>query len=63
MGKMNETIKCSKAQFIHYAPYLYMQISTDKIRDVIGRRVINRIINETGVDINIEPTAKYLSLR
>lgn len=61
MGKMNETISAPRPNLSDYAPRIFtMQISTDKIRDVIGPggKVINRIINETGVDINIEPDGK-----
>lgn len=57
MGKMNETISAPRPNLSDYAPRIFtMQISTDKIRDVIGPggKVINRIIDETGVDINIE---------
>jgi len=61
MGKMSEAIGVPRPHLSDYAPRIFtMQISTDKIRDVIGPggKVINRIISETGVDINIESDGK-----
>jgi len=61
MGKMNEVISTPRSDLSDYAPRIFtMQISTDKIRDVIGPggKVINRIIDETGVEINIESDGK-----
>jgi polyribonucleotide nucleotidyltransferase len=61
MDKMDEVISVPRPNLSDYAPRIFtMQISTDKIRDVIGPggKVINRIISETGVDINIEPDGK-----
>jgi polyribonucleotide nucleotidyltransferase len=61
MDRMDEVISAPRPSLSEYAPRIFtMQISTDKIRDVIGPggKVINRIISETGVDINIEPDGK-----
>jgi polyribonucleotide nucleotidyltransferase len=57
LGKMLERIQTPKAQLSQYAPkILTMHINPDKIRDVIGAggKIINKIIEETGVKIDIE---------
>ncbi|WP_077621922.1 polyribonucleotide nucleotidyltransferase [Sediminibacillus massiliensis] len=57
LGHMLETIGEPKEQLSQYAPkILTMQINPDKIRDVIGPsgKQINKIIEETGVKIDIE---------
>ncbi|GAA4871914.1 polyribonucleotide nucleotidyltransferase [Paenibacillus vulneris] len=57
LGKMLERIQQPKPQLSPYAPKIVtMQINPDKIRDVIGAggKVINKIIEETGVKIDIE---------
>ncbi|MCR8630762.1 polyribonucleotide nucleotidyltransferase [Paenibacillus radicis (ex Xue et al. 2023)] len=57
LGKMLERIQQPKAQLSKYAPkILTMHINPDKIRDVIGAggKIINKIIEETGVKIDIE---------
>jgi polyribonucleotide nucleotidyltransferase len=57
LGKMNERIQEPKKNLSPYAPkILTMQINPDKIRDVIGAggKIINKIIDETGVKIDIE---------
>ncbi|MFE5319551.1 polyribonucleotide nucleotidyltransferase [Paenibacillus sp. NPDC056579] len=57
LGKMLERIQQPKPQLSPYAPkILTMQINPDKIRDVIGAggKIINKIIEETGVKIDIE---------
>lgn len=57
LGKMLERIQQPKPQLSQYAPkILTMQINPDKIRDVIGAggKIINKIIEETGVKIDIE---------
>ncbi|MFC0215697.1 polyribonucleotide nucleotidyltransferase [Paenibacillus chartarius] len=57
LGKMVERIKEPKGQLSPYAPKIVvMQINPDKIRDVIGAggKIINKIIDETGVKIDIE---------
>lgn len=57
LSKMLERISTPKSSLSPYAPkILTMQINPDKIRDVIGAggKVINKIIEETGVKIDIE---------
>ncbi len=57
MGKMQETITAPKEDLSPYAPrIIQMTINTDKIRDVIGPggKVITKIIDETGVKMDIE---------
>ncbi|MDO7905782.1 polyribonucleotide nucleotidyltransferase [Paenibacillus sp. JX-17] len=57
LGKMNEVIQKPREQLSQYAPkILTMHINPDKIRDVIGAggKIINKIIEETGVKIDIE---------
>jgi len=63
LGKMLEAIAAPREQLSKYAPkVLSMQINPDKIRDVIGPggRVINKIIDETGVKIDIEQDGRIL---
>jgi polyribonucleotide nucleotidyltransferase len=58
---MNEEIGAPRDELSPNAPRMIkMQIDVDKIRDVIGPggRMINKIIAETGVDINIEPDGR-----
>lgn len=57
LGSMLETISEPRQQLSKYAPkILTMTINPDKIRDVIGPsgKQINKIIEETGVKIDIE---------
>ncbi|ALS21685.1 MULTISPECIES: polyribonucleotide nucleotidyltransferase [Paenibacillus] len=57
LNKMLERIDQPKSQLSQYAPKIVtMQINPDKIRDVIGAggKIINKIIEETGVKIDIE---------
>lgn len=57
LGKMTETMNESRKELSPFAPkILTMQINPDKIRDVIGAggKIINKIIDETGVKIDIE---------
>ncbi|TDF98179.1 polyribonucleotide nucleotidyltransferase [Paenibacillus piri] len=57
LGKMMERIQEPKSQLSPYAPKIItMHINPDKIRDVIGAggKIINKIIEETGVKIDIE---------
>ncbi|MBP1155957.1 MULTISPECIES: polyribonucleotide nucleotidyltransferase [unclassified Paenibacillus] len=57
LNKMLERIDQPKPQLSQYAPkILTMHINPDKIRDVIGAggKIINKIIEETGVKIDIE---------
>lgn len=61
LGKMLEIIQEPKKQLSPYAPKIVtMQINPDKIRDVIGPggKIINKIIEETGVKIDIEQDGK-----
>lgn len=57
LGKMVEVMKSPREDLSPYAPkILTMHINPDKIRDVIGAggKIINKIIEETGVKIDIE---------
>ncbi len=57
LDKMMERISEPKSELSQYAPKIVtMQINPDKIRDVIGAggKIINKIIEETGVKIDIE---------
>jgi polyribonucleotide nucleotidyltransferase len=61
LDKMMETISEPRKQISSFAPRIFtMQIDPDKIRDVIGPggRIINKIIAETGAEIDIEPDGK-----
>ncbi|MCR2820672.1 polyribonucleotide nucleotidyltransferase [Lederbergia panacisoli] len=61
LDSMLETIKEPRNKLSEYAPkILTMQINPDKIRDVIGPsgKQINKIIEETGVKIDIEQDGK-----
>ncbi len=56
LDKMNETISKPKEDLSPYAPRIItMTVKPDKIRDIIGPggKVINKIIDETGVKIDI----------
>ncbi|MFC7679556.1 polyribonucleotide nucleotidyltransferase [Paenibacillus sp. GCM10028914] len=57
LGKMMEAIDKPRESLSQYAPKIItMNINPDKIRDVIGAggKIINKIIEETGVKIDIE---------
>ncbi|MFA6973966.1 MAG: polyribonucleotide nucleotidyltransferase [Parcubacteria group bacterium] len=57
LGTMLATIPAPRAEMSQYAPrIIIMHISPDKIRNVIGTggKIINAIIDETGVEIDIE---------
>ncbi len=61
LGKMNETMSNPREDLSAYAPKIYtMQINPDKIRDIIGPggKIINKIIDETGVKIDINDDGK-----
>lgn len=61
LGKMNEVMQKPRQELSQYAPKIViMNINPDKIRDVIGAggKVINKIIEETGVKIDIEQDGK-----
>lgn len=57
LGIMNDEISESRTELSPYAPRIIIfQIKPEKIRDVIGSggKVINKIIDDTGVKIDIE---------
>ncbi|REK76556.1 polyribonucleotide nucleotidyltransferase [Paenibacillus paeoniae] len=57
LGKMVEVMSAPRTNLSKYAPkILTLRINPDKIRDVIGAggKIINKIIEETGVKIDIE---------
>ncbi|HWR39692.1 MAG TPA: polyribonucleotide nucleotidyltransferase [Patescibacteria group bacterium] len=61
LGKMLEVIQQPREELSPYAPRIItMQIHPDKIRDVIGPggKIIKKIIEETGVSIDIEDDGK-----
>ncbi len=61
MDKMNEAISEPRPELSPYAPRMItMQIDVDKIRDVIGPggKIINKIIADTGVEIDVEPDGR-----
>ncbi|MCL2569806.1 MAG: polyribonucleotide nucleotidyltransferase [Firmicutes bacterium] len=60
---MNQEIEKPESKLSKYAPKIFsMQINPDKIREVIGSggKVINKIIDETGVKIDIDDDGKVL---
>lgn len=57
LKKITDTISSSRTEMSQYAPrIIVMKINPDKIRNVIGTggKIINEIIDETGVQIDIE---------
>ena len=61
LDKMLEVIREPRAALSDFAPRIItLQIDPDKIREVIGPggRIINKIIAETGAEIDIEPDGK-----
>ncbi|HBH12878.1 MAG: Polyribonucleotide nucleotidyltransferase [Clostridiales bacterium 38_11] len=57
LDKMNECISEPRKEVSKYAPkIIYMKVHPDKIREIIGAggKVINKIIEDTGVKIDIE---------
>ncbi len=61
MGKLLEEIKAPRKELSKYAPKIItFNIDPDKIKDVIGSggKTINKIIDETGVKIDIEDDGK-----
>jgi polyribonucleotide nucleotidyltransferase len=61
LDKMAETISSPRHDLSKYAPKIYtMQVNPDKIRDIIGPggKMINKIIDETGVKIDIDDEGK-----
>lgn len=65
LGKMNETLSQARTELSPYAPKItQFSIDPDKIREVIGAggKVINKIIDETGVKIDIEDDGRVAIL-
>lgn len=63
LNKMLSVIPEPRKELSSYAPRIFtMQVSPDKIRDVIGPggKVINKIIDETDVKIDIDEKGKVL---
>ncbi len=61
LGKMLEVIDAPRAEMSKYAPRIItFKIDPEKIGDVVGKqgKVINKIIEETGVKIDIEEDGK-----
>lgn len=61
LNKMTEAITEPRKELSQYAPRIYtMQVNPDKIRDIIGPggKIINKIIDETGVKIDIDDNGK-----
>lgn len=61
LDKMMEVISSPRPELSPYAPKIVTyQINPDKIRDVIGPggKIINKIIEHTGVKIDIEPDGR-----
>lgn len=61
IGKMNDIIAQPREKISKYAPMIVtMQVDTDKIKDVIGPggKTIKKIIEETGVEIDIDDSGK-----
>ena len=61
LDKMTQTIAAPRTEMSQYAPRMItMQINPDKIRDVIGPggKIIKKIVEETGVQIDIEDDGK-----
>lgn len=65
LSEMQKAITAPREEVSKYAPMVInMQINPDKIREVIGTggKVINKIIEETGVKIDIEDDGKIFIL-
>ncbi len=63
LGEMNKAIREPKTDISSHAPRIMsMKIHPDKIRDVIGSggKVINKLIEETGAQIDIQDDGKVL---
>lgn len=63
LNKMSEVISEPRKDLSPYAPrILTMTVNPDKIRDIIGPggKIINKIIDETGVKIDIEDDGKVI---
>jgi polyribonucleotide nucleotidyltransferase len=63
LNKMREAISSPRQELSPYAPRIFsMNVNPDKIRDIIGPggKVINKIIDETGVKIDIDESGKVV---
>jgi len=63
LGKIQETIASPRKELSKYAPRVLMvKINPEKIKDIIGPggKTINKIINETGVDIDVEQDGRVM---
>jgi polyribonucleotide nucleotidyltransferase len=63
LGKMLAVIPEPRKELSPYAPRIFtMNVNTDKIRDIIGPggKMINKIIEETGVKIDIDDDGKVV---
>ncbi len=63
LGKMNEVLSAPRKELSPYAPKIIsFSINPDKIKDVIGSggKMINKIIDETGVKIDIEDDGRVM---
>lgn len=63
LGKMLAVIPEPRKELSPYAPRIFtMNVNTDKIRDIIGPggKMINKIIDETGVKIDIDDEGKVV---
>ena len=63
LNKMREAISSPRKELSPYAPRIFsMNVNPDKIRDIIGPggKVINKIIDETGVKIDIDESGKVV---
>lgn len=63
LNKMNEVLSAPRKELSPYAPKIIsFNINPDKIKDVIGSggKMINKIIDETGVKIDIEDDGRVM---
>lgn len=63
LAAMDAAIAAPRPELSPYAPRIVtVQINPDRIRDVIGPggKVINKIVEETGCDIDIEPDGRVM---
>ncbi len=63
LNKMNEVLSAPRKELSKYAPKIIsFAINPDKIKDVIGSggKMINKIIDETGVKIDIEDDGRVM---
>ncbi len=63
LNEMNKAISEPRKELSPYAPRIFtMNVETDKIRDIIGPggKMINKIIDETGVKIDIDDDGEVI---